>query len=276
MFYQFIKNKNILPKFLILGYGTNKTVNADNTNTIIKQNKNDQIRKSLIPIRYKEKEIRLRWENDEDGYRKLPARAWPSYQPNVSELDRLEKEIKNKCINNSSDNACLESKFNLATCLIFNTLNPKEGLDIYLDLAKLNYLDGIVGAGVVLLEGLGVDAEERKGLELIQKSCNLDSIQGYYELGCAYYTGVGDNVLKEDEVKALELFKLAALNKHMSGMYMVADYYLFNDDGDDDTNKNARINNKDIDESVVLLYDSADLGHRFARQRVKELLEKTR
>ena len=50
--------------------------------------------KALQPLRSKEGEMRARWEKDEDGFRSLPARAWPPFQPEPDKLKELQGELE--------------------------------------------------------------------------------------------------------------------------------------------------------------------------------------
>ena len=103
------------------------------------------ITKSLERFRHQEEEIRLQWERDEDGWRKLPARAWPEYQPNVEDIPFIEQALFKTCVkmpdgtfivpgllyfNRSIQRTktCENSIFELATSLVFNGIDGVTGL----------------------------------------------------------------------------------------------------------------------------------------------------
>merc|ERR1712161_65923 len=50
-------------------------------------------REQLSKLRVKEDEMLRRWEKDEDGWRELPARAWPEIQPDPQQLEIIVSEI---------------------------------------------------------------------------------------------------------------------------------------------------------------------------------------
>jgi len=58
---------------------------------------------------------------------------------------------------------------------VFNSLDPEKGLEMYTQLSELGYEEGTVGAGVLLVEGLGVEINEKKGLKYLGKlwMCDL-------------------------------------------------------------------------------------------------------
>ena len=53
-------------------------------------NTNDQISR----LRSMQKEMLTQWERDEDGWRNLPSRAWPEYQPNPEQIKTIVAEIE--------------------------------------------------------------------------------------------------------------------------------------------------------------------------------------
>jgi len=56
-------------------------------------NPNVHLEEALRDLKSKEGEIRSQWEKDEDGFRKLPARAWPAYQPDAEKMESLQGEL---------------------------------------------------------------------------------------------------------------------------------------------------------------------------------------
>ena len=80
------------------------------------------LRKQLTIYRKTEQEFRKRWERDEaEGFRKLPARAWPAYQPDPEDIDMLLVKLADSQCTDGKDNIvkpnhshCKEATFNLA------------------------------------------------------------------------------------------------------------------------------------------------------------------
>lgn len=168
---------------------------------------NSRVRLALNEYRAKEQEMRTRWERDEEErWRFLPARAWPADQPDAAAVPGIAQDLAaTDCISVRADKPetidsntvsvkqspqCASTAFNFATALVFNNLDPARGLRIYRKLAEASHVDGMVAAGVVLLEGLGVPADEREGVRWLRKACEQKSAQAYYEMGTAYYTGI--------------------------------------------------------------------------------------
>jgi hypothetical protein len=242
----------------------------------------------LNKLRVKEKEMMERWEKDEEGWRELPARAWPPYQPNPEQLQGILAEIViNGCDvfmipdgdgvsttfsdkqeekedededNDGTNKMCTDLLFDMATSFVFYNVNPSAGLRHYEKLANRGHVDSMVACGIILCEGLGVPPREKEGLEWLQKAVALGSTQGCYELGTLYYIGI-DGVLEEDPKKAFELFERAAAEDHTAALYMVADC-LVEGEGTE----------KNVARAVPLFYKAAERGHRFSRQRIRELL----
>ena len=258
-------------------------------------------RDEINKIRKHQTEILRRWERDEEGFRKLPARAWPPYQPGPDDLKGIVAEIKllgchtsddvpsknrnidekkkEKTISNDGrknsnvalqveeqdeKELCIQLLFDMATALVFYNLDPQRGLDTYLHLAtKHNHVDSMVASGIVLVEGLGVEPRELEGMSYLERAIDLDdNAQALYELATLYYTGL-DGVLEEGPVKAFELFERAAAYEHTGAMYMMADC-LVEGEGC----------GKSVAKAVPLFYKAAERGHRYSRQRIRELLAK--
>lgn len=206
-------------------------------------------KKQLDELRMQEQEMLLRWERDEDGWRELPARAWPAYQPNPEQLKDLQAQvIQHRCniINDNLPGAakqshsttaatttttttittgthlCTELLSHIATSLVFYQVDPEMGLRQYEMLAKQGHVDSMVACGIVLVEAMGAPPDEQRGIEWLQKAVSLNSAQGCYELGTLLYTGI-DGVLEEDPEAAFELFRRAAEQDHTAGLYMMAD-----------------------------------------------------
>jgi hypothetical protein len=115
---------------------------------------------------------------------------------------------------------------------------------------------------VVHLEGYGVEQNEKLALKYLKLAIEkYNHAQAMYELGSCYYTGL-EGVLEENESLAFELFEKAADADHVAAKYMCADMLL---EGSGVT--------VDIARAIPLLYAAAEDGHRFSRQRMRELLD---
>lgn len=216
----------------------------------------------LNNLRSNQVEIMKLWERDEDGWRELPARAWPAVQPKPSEMEEIQKEAQaSGCYNTDHPNdECQERFFQIATTLVFYNINARSGLDQFLELAQGGHVDAMVACGVILVEGLGVKPNEQEGIKWLDRAAKLGSNQACYELGTVYYTGITD-VVDEDPEKAFGFFERAANENHVAAMYMMADCLA---EGEGVA--------KDVARAVPLFYQAAEQGHRFARQRIRELL----
>jgi len=214
-----------------------------------------------------------RWERDEDGWRELPARAWPAFQPNEAQMAELRTVALNRhCYdkntkNDNMDVECQELLFQIATTLVFYNVDPAAGLKQFMELANQSShsrvaVDAMVACGVILVEGLGVPADEAAGIEWLERAAGIgSSSQACYELGTLYYTGI-DGVLDEAPERAFALFQRAANDNHTAALYMVADCLV--------EGEGVAV---DVARAVPLFYQAADRGHRFARQRIREMLE---
>lgn len=215
----------------------------------------------LDKLRDGEAEMRERWRKDEDGWRNLPARAWPKFQPKVDKIEML-RALLDECRKQTPhSSACTHYMFDLATALIFNHWDPEEGLELYRTLAEKGHLEAQVGAGVVLIGGLGVPEDAREGLALVRAACEAGSAQGQYEYATLLYTGE-DGLVEEDVPAAFGKFDLAARQGHTCGEFMVADLLL---EGEGCSRDAAR--------AVPLLYLSAEKGHRSARRRLLDIMD---
>jgi hypothetical protein len=225
-------------------------------------------KEELSQLRPHEEDMLQRWERDEDGWRELPARAWPTYQPTPEELEGLQAEVAQHKCNSSNTNGkntsvlCQKLLFNVATALVFYNLDAEAGLRQYEQLAEEGHVDSMVACGVILMDGLGVPPQEEKAIEWLRKAVASDSVQGCYELAVALYTGV-EGVLEEDAEAAFGLFKKAAEQDHTAACYMMADCLV--------EGEGTEIS---VAQAVPLFYRAAERGHRYARQRIRELLAK--
>ncbi|GMH72834.1 hypothetical protein TrST_g8686 [Triparma strigata] len=255
------------------------TCSSSCSNNNKNNNDNNHFQKVLTSLYASEKQIRSRWIKDEDNWRKLPARAWPPIQPPASSEESLRKKL-NECETSSQttdstpDSNCATISFNLATCLVFNNLSPSSGLKIYLStFEKYGHTDSALAAGIVLTEGFHLPSSSssnpdlKKGSEYILESSKLSNVQGKYELGCLYYTGSAEPFIREDMMKAYEMFREAAEEGHTCSKFMLSDF-LF--EGVPDVCEPQK------GEALQLLYEAGEKGHRFARQRLLEILDENR
>lgn len=247
------------------------TVNEANARIVAVKRTNT--REELSKLRSDQDEMLQRWERDEDGWRELPARAWPEYQPNPEQLKGIQIEVtKNNCSSSSSpspsqytsSDICQSLLFNVATAQVFYNVDPKSGFEQYEDLAQKGHVDSMVACGVILVEGFVADIRNREeeGVQWLKRAVSQgSSSQALYELGTVYYTGI-DGVVQEDPEQAFGMFEKAAAKGHMGALYMMADCLI--------EGEGTKI---DVARAIPLLYQAADQGHRYARQRVRELLK---
>ena len=166
-------------------------------------------------------------------------------------LDRWEKD----------EEGCQSLLFQIATTLVFYNLDPEAGVEQFDRLASQGHVDSMVACGVVLVEGLGVSPDEQKGIQWLEKAISLGSSQACYELATVYYTGI-DGIVQEDPERAFALFERAAKDNHIAAMYMTADCLV--------EGEGTKVN---VARSIPLFYQAAERGHRFARQRIREVLK---
>jgi len=221
----------------------------------------------LEKLRPEEQELRERWKRDEaEGWRKLPPRAWPEYQPKKEEVPALRARLEQeRCPTAGSDMSpvCVKATFDLATALVFNNLEADEGLAAYKGLSAIGHVDSVVATGVCLTEGLGVKSNEKEGLVWLQKAVDLGSAQGQYEMATLFFTGT--ETLDMDEPKAFKLFERSAAQGHAAGMFMTADCLLEEAGCRPDPEQRAK--------AVPLLYAAAEKGHRGARQYLRQMFD---
>ena len=229
----------------------------------------DLYRKSLAPYVSSRSALATQWIKDEEGWTKLPARAWPSYQADVEDIPSIETLLSTTCpqsgeLSSAWTTECSTIKFNLATALVFNNVDHGKGLQMYKELAtRKGHADSKCAVGVILVEGLGTDANEKDGLRYLRDAVENDRHpQAMYELGTALYCGL-ENILEENEEEAFKQFAAASEQGHYAGMYMTSDCLL-----------EGIGCSVDVERAMPLLFDAAISGHRFARQKVRELFTK--
>ena len=220
----------------------------------------DKFKAALAAVRRHEDEIRQRWMRDEDGWRKLPARAWPEYQPPPSEIPHLRQVVASKC-GEPLTVECQNAKFDLATAFVFNHLQSTEGIELYHSLAKEEYPDGLTALAVCYLEGLGVSQDAATGVKWLQRAVERQSLQAHYELGGLYYYGAAAPIIEENDASAFKYFEYTSQKQHTSGLYMTADMLLAGQGCEVDAAK-----------AVELLYTAGERGHRLARTTLLRLL----
>ena len=263
-----------------------------------KMNTSQQVSK----LRTIQDEMLLRWERDEEGWRNLPSRAWPEYQPNRQETEAIMAEVERlgcstKVLSQSESGdtkvnpnpastrfsairrqnsvsfaQCSKLLFDVASGLVFYQVNPSAGFALYESLAKRGHTDAMVACGIVLVEGLGIPPREREGLAWLEKAMaahvESDNQRTATSMAQASYE-LGcvyytgiDGIVDEDVDKAFELFEKAAKEDHTAALYMVADC-LVEGEGTE----------RDVSKAVPLFYKAAERGHRYSRQRIRELLQ---
>lgn len=221
-----------------------------------------RLRSELAKLRPTEADFRARWIKEEEGWHKLPPRAWPPVQPNASAVPELAALLEaDRCppAGERMSDTCRQTTFDLATAYVFSGAEPKKGLEMYQAMAVAGDTDSMVAAGVTLVEGLGVTADD-SGTDLLLRASELGNAQGLYEV--AVLLLLGDGGLPMDEERAFSLFERAAGQRHSAGMFMAADCLL---EGVGCKPDPAR--------AVPLLKAAAELGHRGARQHLRQLLD---
>ena len=217
----------------------------------------------LAKLRPNEVAMRQKWEDDETFWHKLPPRAWPPSQPKAHEQPALRKKMSEAC--QKAGGECDAAVFELASCLVFGGSgsfeDAAEGLSLYRSLAARGHTEAMVGVGVVLLEGIGHDIDDAEGLRWVQRASERGSAQGQYELGVVHYLGSNEHV-EADEKTAFKLFERCAAQRHMSGLFMLAEFLI-----------EGTGCNKDPARAIPLLLASAECGHRLARRYLVDWLD---
>lgn len=211
----------------------------------------------LEKLRPLEAAFRRKWLEDESGWHKLPPRAWPLTQPKHDELDELKRRAETE--------GTEKVRFDLATCLTFNGIDPVDGLRRYKELAAGGNLDATVAVATVLLEGIGRnqdDADVAEGVRLLRDASDKGHVQAHYELGTLHYLGSHPKHVPEDEARAFHYFERAAAQQHTSALFMLAEFLI---EGNGCTADEAR--------AVPLLHAAAERGHRMARQYIRDYLD---
>jgi TPR repeat protein len=211
----------------------------------------------LEKLRPVEAAFRRKWLEDESGWHKLPPRAWPLTQPKHDELDELKRRAETE--------GTEKVRFDLATCLTFNGIDPVDGLRRYKELAAGGNLDATVAVATVLLEGIGRnqdDVDVAEGVRLLRDASDKGHVQAHYELGTLHYLGSHPKHVPEDEARAFHYFERAAAQQHTSALFMLAEFLI---EGNGCTADEAR--------AVPLLHAAAERGHRMARQYIRDYLD---
>ena len=234
------------------------------------------MQEELDALRPREDAMRQKWIEDEEGWHHLPSRAWPERQPDVSEIKVLRAMLRDGGCTEPAQpgsgkmkTACHNTYFDLASALVFNQVDMPGGFRVFKALAHLGSSEGMTAVGVMLIEGLGVEADAEAGVAMLREASEMGYAQAHYELGSVLYCGV-EGVVEVDEDEALELFEEAAKSSHTCALYMVADHLL--------TNEQARVVagfrcSSEGGRAVRLLHAAAERGHRQARQTLKKLLD---
>ncbi|CAE8651984.1 unnamed protein product, partial [Polarella glacialis] len=136
---------------------------------------------ALAPLRPGDAEMRARWVKEEEGWHRLPPRAWPEVRPKADEIPGIREQIElQRCPSPGSARlspTCAKLTFDLASALVFAGVDPPAGVALYRGLASVRDLDGMVAAAVVLLEGLGVERDEEEGVRLLRDASHRGSAQ---------------------------------------------------------------------------------------------------
>ena len=231
--------------------------------------------------------MRKRWEDDEEhNYRKLPPRAWPAYQPDIDVLPELRRKALS-CHNNVTATPLSSSKqvqagaecdkalFDLATCLAFNNVDGPVALQQYKALAAAGHVESQVAIGVLLVDGIGCECDTEAGVAHLAVAAKAGSAQGYYELGTAVYTEAVQRMpdlqtgelqdISDPNATAFALFERAAAQAHTGGSFMTGEMLL--------EGEGCEVN---VAKAIPLVMQAAEAGHRYGRQRIRQLFDRTR
>jgi len=248
------------------------------------------LRAALSPYRDEEIVMRKRWEDDEEsGYRKLPPRAWPPYQPPAAALPLLSQQAmacpknvttpqllpSSSQLQQHTDIDCNKALFDLATCLAFNNIDGPAAFKQYQALADTGHLESQVAVGVLLVDGIGCECNVEAGVAHLAIAAKANNAQGLFELGTAVYieavqcmpdleTGEIQQI-SDSNATAFALFEKAAAQAHVGGSFMTGEMLL---DGEGCEPNVAR--------AIPLVMLAAEAGHRFGRQRIRHLMDRTR
>ena len=210
--------------------------------------------RELVELKLREREIRSRWAANKAGQ----DAAWPKSRPAPSAIPALRSSLS-ACerAGGPRSKACEETKFELATALVYNTVDAREGMRLYRALADAGHREGTVALAAQLADDPESDAgERRRWLEKAAFEHGHEHAQ--YTMATCLYTGDG---LDEDERAAFELFAKAAEQGHTGGLFMAGDC-LFHGVGCE----------PDLARAVRWTYQAAEQGHHTARSRVLSLL----
>lgn len=223
-----------------------------------------RLQAELAKLRPREKALRERWIAEEEGWHKLPARAWPAVQPKAAEIPGLRAQLEaERCPPPNSrtmTSTCRQVTFDLASGLVFSHADSPAGFQIYCELAGAGDLDAMVGAATCLGEGLGAPRDDAEAVRWLREAAVGNNAQAKFELAMGYFAGSLE--LDEDEAQAFALFQEAATQGHSSANFMVGDCLL---EGAGCPSDPAA--------SVPYLLRAAEKGHRGARQHLRQLLD---
>jgi hypothetical protein len=225
----------------------------------------------IAKIRVVEAAMRQRWVEDEEGWHRLPARAWPEFQPNVGDIPGLRRGVETECgAADAGGSRCATAKFDLATALLFNQVAPEEALALYRSLAERAEPDpaGMTALGMCLTEGYGIDKDYKLGSRWFVRAAALGFPQAVFEVGVLNYTGAAEPHLPEDTAEAFRHFERSAELQHTGGMFMTADLLMSGEAPPAATGSDSR----DYARAVRLLHAAGNKGHRQARQYLLGLL----
>ena len=114
----------------------------------------------------------------------------------------------------------------------------------------------MVSAGKLYINGLGIEKDPQKALELFQQAMKLDNAEAYLQTGLIYDNGNGVDV---DTKKAYELFKYSAEKNNALAMVYYANKLIIGKDCE-----------KNVDLGKSFLKKSIDLGEKEAMYEFAE------
>eukprot|EP01080_Neovahlkampfia_damariscottae_P004554 gene4554-7938_t len=171
-----------------------------------------------------------------------------------------------------------------------------EASEYFKKCSDLNYCPGLRSYSYLLMNGFGVDVDEKLGVELLLKGIQLGDVESsvtlstyyqagkgvekdekkafdicneipvktpvvYYQLSLFYLNGVG---VEASDDKHLELLQTAAQMGYPAALYLLANYMLGNPSSNDE-----------ISVAIDYLANAAKLGHAPAIKQLQQIYEQT-
>ncbi|GBB87033.1 hypothetical protein RclHR1_01350008 [Rhizophagus clarus] len=125
----------------------------------------------------------------------------------------------------SASQGFLDALYKLGNCYrkgIGTDVNETNAFELYKIAAEKDHLNAQYNLGYFYQNGIGTE-KQLNYIKLQQKS-RKSYLNTQYQLGCCYYHGIGTEV---NEIKAFELYKIAADKSHLNAQYQLAYGYYY-------------------------------------------------